>query len=228
MLSRSPRWDHAAWGTPVNQFDMAGTVLLFSHAVIEGLRQLGGRIEREEAEDLLHQWRYAGYLLGVRDELLSVTEADAQQLWEMIQGTQAPPDEDSRALARALIEHPVALAKTPAERARAERMVRFSYGLSRFLMGDEYAEALGYPRTRWRFALPALRAVLARADAVRRGVPFGDRLALDAGQRYWEQLLEAGIAGTPVTFALPEEMRGTPAVSFRASAAAAPATPAPR
>jgi hypothetical protein len=107
----------------------------------------------------------------------------------------------------ALLDPPLALAKTPAERARAERMVRFSYGLSRFLVGDAYADALGFPRTGWRFALPALRAVLARADSVRRGLPFGDQLALGAGLRYWDQVVEAGLADDPVTFAMPERLR---------------------
>jgi hypothetical protein len=36
-LSRSPAWRPDAWGAPINQYDMAGTVLLFSSKLFEGL-----------------------------------------------------------------------------------------------------------------------------------------------------------------------------------------------
>ena len=44
MILRSGRWDAERWGAPINQHDMAGTQLLFSLAVLEGLRTLGFRI----------------------------------------------------------------------------------------------------------------------------------------------------------------------------------------
>src|SRR5262245_58628158 len=34
MLLASSRWDHGAWGHPINQHDLAGTTLLFSAAMI--------------------------------------------------------------------------------------------------------------------------------------------------------------------------------------------------
>ena len=70
----SPKWRSEDWGIPINQADMAGTVLLFSYALIKLVRQLGGTISDDEASDLLHLWRYAGYLLGVDDELFAGLE----------------------------------------------------------------------------------------------------------------------------------------------------------
>lgn len=58
-------------------------------------------------EELLHLWRYTGYVLGVREELLPATEAEARTLWELITLTQALPDEDAKALADALLQSPL-------------------------------------------------------------------------------------------------------------------------
>ena len=192
MLVANPDWHTAEWGEPINQFDMAGTSLLFSLAVVDGLRALGVRVSDTEADDLLHLWRYSSYLMGVREELLCASEREARELWEVLSESQGEPDDDSRMLAKALVENSLELAKTPAERTRAERFVRFAYGLSRYLIGDRYADQLGFPKTAWRFGLPAITALISRADLLRRGMPWGDDLALRAGIRYWEEVVMAG------------------------------------
>ena len=62
-------WD-PDWGTPINQEDLAGTLLSFSYVVAGPLRRLGVRVSTEDAEAYLHLWNVIGHLLGVRDELL--------------------------------------------------------------------------------------------------------------------------------------------------------------
>jgi len=208
FLTASPRWDANAWGTPINQLDMAGTVLLFSLSVIEGLERLGVPLTSVNAEDLLHLWRHAGYLLGVREELLCATRAEAQTLWGLITCTQASPDADSVALATALIENPITEAKTPEERTRAELIAAIGYGVSRYLMGDTYADALGYPRNAWRFAAPMLRPFLSGATHLLRLVPGVDGLALQAGMAYWRRTVRLGLGNEEATFDLPHAVPG--------------------
>src|SRR5690349_5110229 len=72
LLLNSDGWQHEAWGAPINQWHMAGTNLMFSAGVLDGLSRLGYRFTRTEREALVHLWRYAGYLLGVDEELLAV------------------------------------------------------------------------------------------------------------------------------------------------------------
>ena len=207
MLRGSPRWNAAAWGEPINQVDMAGTTLLFSLALVDGLRMFGFRIEREECEDVLHLWRIGGWILGVDPELLCATEPEARILWELLESTQEPPDADSAALAAALVEGPLHEARTPEERARAERFLPVAYGIARYLVGDRYADALGYPRTRWRFAAPALRTLISGTGRLVGRLPGVDRLALEAGVRYWHRAATAGLAGAEARFELPSRMR---------------------
>src|SRR5690606_30065619 len=113
-LLRSGRWQTSLWGEPINQLDMSGTLLLFSTVALDGLRKFGFTITPEESESLIQLWRYAGYLLGVDPELLAATERESIELLEMIHATSADPDEDSRALVRALMEVPLTEARKKA------------------------------------------------------------------------------------------------------------------
>ena len=207
LLRRSPRWDATAWGEPINQVDMAGTTLLFSLVLVDGLRMLGFRIDRDDCEDVLHLWRIGGWVLGVDPELLCATEPEARVLWELLEATQQPPDADSAALAAALLESPLHEARSAEERARAERFLPVAYGIGRYLVGDRYADALGYPKTPWRFAAPALRTLISGTGRVLGRLPGVDRLTLEAGMRYWRRTVEVGLAGREARFEIPARVR---------------------
>jgi hypothetical protein len=207
LLRASARWDSAAWGEPINQVDMAGTTLLFSLALVDGLRMLGFRIEGDDCEDVLHLWRIGGWILGVDPELLCATEHEARVLWELLEATQDPPDADSAALAVALMEGPLHEARTLEQRARARRFLPVAYGIGRYLLGDRHADALGYPKTPWRFVAPALRTLISSTGRLVGRLPGVDRLSLEAGIRYWRRAAEAGLAGDDARFELPSRMR---------------------
>ena len=49
MILASGLWQSAAWGLPVNQHDLAGTTLLFSQVIIDGLRKLGMNVTAANA-----------------------------------------------------------------------------------------------------------------------------------------------------------------------------------
>ncbi len=203
LLRSSPRWDAGAWGDPINQVDMAGTALLFSLVLVDGLRMLGFRIGQADCEDVLHLWRIGGWVLGVEPELLSATEPEARGLWELLEATQEPPDADSAALAQALVESPLHETRSAADRARAERFLPVAYGVGRYLVGDRYADALGYPRTPWRFVAPGLRTLISGTGRLVGRLPGVDRLTLEAGLRYWRRTVEVGLAGEEARFELP-------------------------
>lgn len=203
MLSGSSRWDMGAWGVPINQADMCGTILLFSTVFVEGLALLGFRLGHDEAEDHLHLWRYVGFLMGVDPELLPATVAESLALGELQDGTQGPPDEDARRLARALIEaKPLHL--TAKQRARHERVTPVVYALSRHLIGEAKADALGYPRDAWQLAPWALQHVMGPAVDMGRRLPLYDRALESIGERYWTTVAEAPRGSGVREFVMPE------------------------
>ncbi len=206
MILRTGRWKEEQWGVPANQHDMAGTSLLFSLSVLEGLRTLGVRFTRDDAERYMQLWRYVGHLIGVDPELQPTGEYDAARLAELIDATQGEPDDDSRALTSALLESPTTEATTRAEKRNAERRVRFAEAMCRELVGEELADKLAVPRTSWRIAVPLVRRLVSGAEMVRESLPFTDRQALVAGNRYWDRVVEVGLAGATAEFGLPDRL----------------------
>jgi hypothetical protein len=206
MILRTGRWDAAAWGAPINQHDELGTSLLFSVIVLEGLRQLGVRITRDDSDAYMQLWRWSGWLMGIDLELLPPTEAEGRRLGDIITATQGPPDDDSRRLTRALLASPKAEAKNAHERTNARRLATFSAAMCRSLLGDDTADQLGVPQTTWRYAVPLARRLVSSMELVREKVPFGDVPALWAGTRYWDRVVELGLTGAAAELALPHRL----------------------
>jgi hypothetical protein len=208
MILRGGGWNAEAWGAPINQHDQMGTLLLFSDIVLRGLEQLGLRVSRDDAEAYMQLWRYSGYLIGVDPELIPTSRAEAEGYVDLIAATQAPPDDDSRALTRALLEAGRLAAKTPREKKQAERLYQFSVGMCRELLGSEMADQLDVPRASWTFMMPFLRRLIAGADRIRETVPFAEVRALGSGTSYWKRVVDLGLAEAAIDFALPESLRG--------------------
>lgn len=62
----SPCWDINNYGIPINQEDMAATLLAFSVNVLVGIEiVLGQPLPENEQHDYLALWRYLGWLLGI-------------------------------------------------------------------------------------------------------------------------------------------------------------------
>ena len=60
------QWDTARFGIPINQEDMAATLLAFSVNVLHGIEFIAGvKLSEQEQTDYLALWRYIGFLLGV-------------------------------------------------------------------------------------------------------------------------------------------------------------------
>jgi len=206
MLLRSGRWRSDLWGLPANQHDMAGTSLLFSAVLLDGLRKLGVHVSREDGEAYMHLWRYSAHLIGVTPELVPSSEEDALRLALLIQSTQGAPDEDSRRLTRALLGAPVEVAKTRSERRNALRQKLFAQTFCRELLGDELADQMGVAATRWRYMVPFMKRFVSGMEFIRESMPLGDVPALWAGARYWDRVVEIGLAGATAEFGLPEKL----------------------
>ena len=95
-------WD-PNWGTPINQEDLAGTLLSFSYVVAGPLRRLGVRVSTEDAEAYLHMWNVIGHLLGVRDELLVRGIGDATALVDAIRRRQFEASPEGQDMTDALL-----------------------------------------------------------------------------------------------------------------------------
>jgi ER-bound oxygenase mpaB/B'/Rubber oxygenase, catalytic domain len=206
MILRAGQWDEASLGAPINQHDMAGTQLLFSIAVLEGLRDFGFRIPTEESESFMHLWRYVGRLIGVDPEISFSSELEAHSLADLIAATQGAPDDDSRALVQALLQSPHDGAKTVEAKRRAKLSTRLGQGFVRGLLGDAMADSLGIPKTPWRYVMEIARAATRATEVARETVPGARAALIDSGHRYWDRVVEIGLAGATAEFRPPERL----------------------
>lgn len=206
MILRSDRWNSDAWGLPVNQHDMAGTTLLFSVSILDGLRKLGMAIDAEEAEKYIHLWRWVGRTIGVDPGLLPASEPDAMRLADLIGATMGEPDQDSRDLTKALFEAAYDGCTTKRQKAEAARKVMFGMAICRELVGDELADKLGVRRRSIRFVMPMMKRLVSAVGGFTRAVPFAERGAIMAGTRYWDRVVEIGLQGATYEFALPNRL----------------------
>jgi hypothetical protein len=206
MILASGRWTSEAWGLPANQHDLAGTTLLFSASIIDGLRKLGMRMASDEADSYIHLWRWVGRTIGVHADVLPASEPEAMRLANLIEMTSGEPDQDSRDLTRALFDAAFDNCKTKAQIAAAQRNVTFGRLVCRELIGDELADKLDVPRTPIRYAMPMMKRFVAGVERFTRAVPFGKQTALVVGSRYWDRVVEIGLQGATYEFPLPKSL----------------------
>jgi hypothetical protein len=209
LLRTSGRWK-PEWGEPVNQLYMAGTNVALSAGLLEGMQRLGFRVSSADSEALLHLWRYSGYLSGVDPELSISTRDEGRLIGELIRDGEGPPDDDCRALVVALMTaayHPkLQGAKWPA---------KLSYGISRKLIGDAMADALGYPPSRWNWALYTAWPLVASASVAQRVLPGSRGLATKVGTWIWDRMIDQVMAGAQAEFRPPAKLDNLAAVEKR-------------
>jgi hypothetical protein len=103
QIAHSGQWNTAAFDLPLNQEDMAGTILSFSYIILDGLRKLGYALSPQEIEAYLHCWNVVGHFVGLHEDLMAKDEADAAALANRIAARQWAACPEGQLMASALI-----------------------------------------------------------------------------------------------------------------------------
>ncbi|MBR9921586.1 MAG: DUF2236 domain-containing protein [Bacteroidetes bacterium] len=96
-------WDGEALGVPVNQEDLAVTLMTFSVSMVDALRQFGVAVAPDREEAFYHCWKNIGLLLGCSPEMIPDDLASGRKLLEQILDRQAAPSEPGKLLTKALL-----------------------------------------------------------------------------------------------------------------------------
>lgn len=192
MHTRSD-WNHQDWDTPVNQVQLAGTLLLFSQVMLLSSRALGLQFSAADTTAHLHLWRYVGHLMGVHHDLIPVTESDAWRMLWLQSASEYMPDHDSRELAEALTAAAAPLLLPPRLKnspLAAQALTTYLTSYSRIVLGKRNADLLGAADSK-----PFQAAVLAVASATlvletaRRLIPGATDLTYRIGRRQRTRLI---------------------------------------
>lgn len=134
FLKKHP-WDTAELGEPLNQEDKAGTLMAFSALVLDGFKMMGLELTPREQEAYFHCWRVVGHIMGVDPVLIPENYAQGEALGQMIIRHQAAPSDEGKALAGAAIRF--------MENMSGSMFHDVPEAVTRFFIGDEYADMLG-------------------------------------------------------------------------------------
>lgn len=147
--------DHPEWGAPINQEELAGTLMAFSLVALDGLAKLGIEVERQDKEDYLHAWKCIGYVLGIDPAALPADMHEGEKLWKAVGRRNFRPTPEALQLMAAHLE----FVKEMLPGHAADGLVE---SLMRYLMGKKIAcGILGLPKASWTdFFISWIRAIL--------------------------------------------------------------------
>jgi hypothetical protein len=163
LIRRSDRWDEEAWGVPICQEDLLGTMLSFSDIVVKSLRRLGVRVSDSEAEDYLYLWRAVGEMLGIRPDILPHSIPAAGEGTDAIMRRHHQRSDEGVLMTKALLE-------MHANSMPGPKFAGVAPALLRFLIGDEVCDMMEVPRTSWDRAM-ALNRRLGRIVDLAQSAP---------------------------------------------------------
>lgn len=133
---RDRHWDVSVYDEPINQEDMAFTVIEFDHLAARGMERLGAKLSPADRHAVHHLWRYAAWLHGVDEELITHSPAEEEFQYHAILAHQQLLNDESKALADAVL---TGLADQPPLNL-SERAMR---AISRVMLDENLAAAYG-------------------------------------------------------------------------------------
>lgn len=198
-LLQHPDWNCTEWGLPINQGDALATNVAFSMLMILGCKMLGWRFSDEEIEAVLHLWRYSGYLMGDKDQLLPQTKAEGVDwLYMVAVSARINPDHDSLELADSYLQAFREVAGSAFYRFFVYWLHRIYSG---FFIPADIRKALKLPSTYGLKLLPALQApVIFTLDTLSRRWLWLDRWLRRHGRAGQAYIVASRLQGREVDF----------------------------
>lgn len=141
LVAGHPSWSRVD-GLPINQEDLAGTLMAFSSVILSALDRLGVAATAREREAWIHLWKVVGALIGVDPALLPEGEDDATALIDLVRRRQWASSPQGTRLAESLVRSMQEYMPGPA-------FQQLPIALVRHLAGDACADLLGLPRSDW-------------------------------------------------------------------------------
>ncbi len=152
-LLKNRDWGLDTWGLPINQVDMTATYLAFGPVALLGARLFGVPVRKKQAAATMHMWRYIGWLMGVDEQWLAITEGDGLRKLYHTFLTHSLPDDKIRQLGQALRDEPLTRhlpgLDNTSRLARLKRWYQYQRHLSNsaLILGPVQRRQLGLPMT---------------------------------------------------------------------------------
>jgi hypothetical protein len=127
-------------GLPLNQEDLAYTLQTFAWVGIRGMRALDCHLTPDQEEGIVQVWNAAGFLMGIREDLLPANVKEAEILFSRIKARVAAESEPGKSMEAALLNYQESM--MPGHLRGLRHLPRM---VTRHLVGDATADMLGIP-----------------------------------------------------------------------------------
>ncbi len=97
-------WNVDSLGEPINQEDLAGTLMSFAPIIANGLTKLKINLAPDQLAGYMHCWQIVGHQMGVSYDLIPKNNDDATKLAVAILKHQADTSEEGKALTTSCID----------------------------------------------------------------------------------------------------------------------------
>jgi hypothetical protein len=200
LTQLAPEWK-AEYGLPVNQEDLAGTLMSFSWIALDGLRRSGIQISPEDQEAYLHSWRVAGALLGIRDDINPEDMASAALLTSAIARREFAASPEGKMMTDALV-------KSMQYTLPGDIFDGLPALFIRYFLGEEHAKMIGIEAG----PLASIAALPLRLSGVAINDILTDssvmnRVAEKVGRALIEAIVFVGRGGNRPSFSIPLELK---------------------
>ena len=158
LIEHDPHWHsqwNMEWGVPINQEDLAGTLMTFSTEVLVGMARFRIPISGAEEEAYFHAWKVIGDMMGVLPELLPNDPQDAYDLAETIFERQRGPSQAGLTLTSALV-------KFMQQQTPGRLFDGMPATIIRHAVDKDVADMLEVPRSNWTVLLLDVEEALSR------------------------------------------------------------------
>lgn len=185
-------WDEQVYGVPLSAAHLALAASNFSATTARFANMLGAKLGTEERDAFMQVWRHSSWLMGVPENLLFGGDYDATaEFSEVGHSCEPPPDDESRAVAKAVVEAlPLIAGKDPNVH---DAFITHAWRVARALLGKELADGLEIPQFQTFGVLTRTRALNGALERIGRLSPaLGKKLYGAAGGAF-AFLLEASM-----------------------------------
>jgi hypothetical protein len=198
-VTAMPDWRDDQWGVPVNQTDMAATLVGALIAPVVGGLAMGIVMSPHELKGIAHLARYVGWLIGVQDEWLPTSFRDAIRILFHTSTALSTPDETTRQLSIPMAGDPLAWHYRSLAGVRRRLAWAQHLSVTSAFLGPRAMRTLGLPA----YMPPWYPLVRIPVNGVRSIIdqltPGGLERSAERGQRAQEALLHTMIGDTVAT-----------------------------
>ncbi|GEM30858.1 hypothetical protein NN3_18650 [Nocardia neocaledoniensis NBRC 108232] len=195
-VAAMPDWQVEDWGLPINQTDMAATLVGSFIAPTVGGLGMGLLLGPADADAVAHLVRYVGWLLGVEEQWLPHSFRDGVRVLVHTLSALADPDESTRVLAVPMSRDPLSwnYDRLPTVRRRLAYAQHLS--VTGTFLGSRTMRALGLPTVivPW---YPALRIPANVVRSATRLLPGGLDRAAQRGARENDRFMRTLVSSGP-------------------------------